>query len=231
MKTLSYFAASAAQVARHAVSVLKIEWQGASGLASDRFLQVHDAYAAPAEEAVPLRVWPIYTGAAGYKLFDVGELQLANGCYICISETEATKTLASGADDFSTLSVELAEAETPAGTTLAGDLTTDVFGLDVWADNAGPKRLYEIIATNNYGQAMHLQVHASTTPSTDTIVWASESVADGATIRVGFGKDGREINRIIAGALKQGCRVVWDEDHDLFGDLGDVAGTIQAEYK
>lgn len=228
MKTLSYFAASAAQVARHPVGVIKLEWKGATGLAAARFLQVHDAYAAPAEGAVPLKSWPIYTDAAGYKLFDVGELELVNGCYICISTTEATKTLASGSDDFSTLMVELSEAETPSGTTFAGDLTTGVESLEVWAESAGPKRLHEIIATNSLGSDAWVQIHAMDTPENASLL-LSLPVANGATERFTFGKDGRDVRKLVDGDLKEGCTLIWSQEQNTLDAV--TGGTLQAEYK
>lgn len=230
MKTLSYFAASAAQVARHPVEVVKLEWKGATGLAAARFLQVHDAYAAPADTAVPLKVWPIDTDAQGFKLFDVGELVLTNGLYICISTTEATKTLASGADDFSTLIVELREAESPSGTTFAGDLTTSDEVLQVWAEAAGPKRLFEIITTNNGGADYYLQIHSSDTPSDESLV-ESILIPDGETVRLSFGKDGREVSRKVSDAIARGCTLAYSQTSGTYTAVGGNVGPIQAEYK
>lgn len=230
MKTLSYFSASAAQVAQHGVDVIKLEWMGASGLAAARFIQVHDAYAAPEDGAVPKKVWPIYTSAAGYKVFDVGELVLENGLYICISTTEATKTLASGADDFSTLMVELREAESPAGTSYAGDLTTADEVLQVWADAAGPKRLFEIITTNSYGGVGYLQIHAANTPSDESLVEEFE-IADGETKRLTFGKSGREVSKKVSNAIANGCTLAYSSTAGSYTDIGAPGATIRAEYK
>lgn len=230
MKTLSYFAASAAQVAKHPVSVMKLEWKGATGLAAARFLQVHDSYTAAAEGAAPLKCWPIYTDAPGFKLFDVGELNLLNGCYICISTTEATKTLASGADDFSTLTVELDRAEEPNGTSFAGDLTTDDEILQVWSEATGAKRLFEIIVTNPDVTNWQLQIHAADAPSDASLV-QNFNIPASTTRRLTFGPLGRDIKKIVSGAVKLGCTLAWSSTSANYSAIGGVLGPIQAEYK
>lgn len=230
MKTLSYFAASSAQVARHPVEVVKLEWKGATGLAAARFLQVHDAYAAPVDGSVPLKCWPIYTDAPGFKLFDVGELVLTNGLYICISTTEATKTVASGADDFSTLTVELREAESSSGTTFVGDVTTVDEILQVWAEVAGPKRLFEIITTNGDVVDLYLQIHAKDTPTNESLV-ESLLVPAGETKRFSFGKDGREVSRKVSDAIERGCTLAYSTTSGTYTAFGGNVGAIQAEYK
>lgn len=231
MKSLSYFAAAAQQVAKHPVTVLKLEWKGGSAVAAGRYLQVHDAYATPANGAVPLKSYPIYADGEGFKSFAAGELQLSNGLYVCISSTEATKTLA--ADVFSMLSVELLAAEQPSGTSFAGDLTTDDEILQVWSEAAGasaPKRLYEIIATNNGGATYYLQIHAADTPSDEALI-ASFAFEDIETKRLSFGKAGRDIRRIVSEALKQGCTLAWSTEPDSYAAIGGNVGPIQAEYK
>ena len=230
MKSLSYFDALATQVAKHPVSVRKLEWKGATGLAAARFLQVHDAYTTPAEASVPLKSWPIYTDAPGFKLFDVGELVLADGLYICVSTTEATKTLAAGADKYSALAVELQEAETPSGTTFAGDLSTGDEVLQVWSEATGPKRLLEIITRNTSGSARYLQIHADDTPATAVLV-ESFLIPAGTTKRLTFGKDGREVSKQVAQSIKNGCTLAYSTTAGTYTAVGSNVGWIQAEYK
>ncbi|TSA41086.1 MAG: hypothetical protein D4R57_01020, partial [Verrucomicrobiales bacterium] len=229
MNPLKYFNASSQQVAKHPVAVKKLEWRGGDSLAAARFIQVHDAYTTPAEGSVPLKSWAVYTGAAGYKLFDVGELELTNGLYVCVSTTEATKTLASGSDKFASLLVETLEAEAPSGTSFAGDLSTADEILPVWTDAAGPKRLFEIITTNNSFGVGYLQIHAANAGSLNTASIVEEfEIADGETKRLTFGKSGREASKVISNAVVNGCTLAYSATSGTYTAVGLNGATIQA---
>lgn len=60
---------------------------------ADLYLQVHNSLAAPSEGAAPLWVAPVFAGLRLSETWGDGDLNLAN-CYVCLSTTLATKTLA-----------------------------------------------------------------------------------------------------------------------------------------
>lgn len=137
MKALPFFAVTAQQVTSRGAQVVKIEWKLNDSVTDGLFVQVHDADLTPAEAAVPLKSWPI--SAQGFQGFTQKELPLSKGCYICLSSTAATKTLALGANDkFDVLQVELFAMELGGLTAVSQAAGVS---LVVWAHGAAPKRL------------------------------------------------------------------------------------------
>jgi hypothetical protein len=157
MKPLSYFAVAAQIVATHPVHVLKIEGLFL-GATADRYLQVHDSRTAPTALAVPLKQWPIGQGAAFFQTFSAGELALANGLYVCVSDTDGTYTLSADTMD---LSVELTDPEQPSGLTVAGDETTGRVSFTIWADGAGPKTLVRLVVKEINGTDGYVFMYTS----------------------------------------------------------------------
>lgn len=152
MKPLEYFGVSGQQVTQQPTHVLKIEGQFLAASAA-RWLQVHDSATVPAEGAVPLKQWPLDPSSQFFQTFAAGELAVAEGLYICISTSDGTKTLSADTMD---LGVELTDAEQPSGLTQVGDEANDRGTLQVWADGAGPKKLYRLKFKNTAGRDIYI---------------------------------------------------------------------------
>lgn len=231
MKPLNYFAVAAQQVATHPVALLKLEATLNSSAAAGLFLQIHNSAVVPAEGAAPFKCWT--AAECAYKEFKRGELNLPLGCYICLSTTSATKTLS--ADLCDVLSVELTDPETPTGTTAAGDLTTSVTGLQVWADAAGPKRLIAL-EVNGAGLSTvcYLQLFAKDSPANGDVPVHEIKIAATANLTgangLRFGANGRDMFSIDANGAHDGCTVKISTTPGVLTLTTDSA-KIKAEYK
>lgn len=133
-----------------------------TGGASQYFIQFFDNY-----NVVPTNgVAPFYTvqaiGNDGFtwEFPDTeGNPVFTTGLYVALSSTELTYT---AVVDGATFDLELTyETELPAGTSVAGDLTTFRNTLQVWAESAGPKKLYELIIVESLGSACFIVIQAT----------------------------------------------------------------------
>ncbi len=235
MNPLKYFDALAQQIATHPVTLLKLEWRGGDALAAARFIQIHDSAIVPAEGAAPVKSYPIYTGAQGYKLFDVGELQLVNGLYVCVSTTEATKTLAAGNDKFASLFAELLAAESPSGTTIVGDLTTGVDELAVWLDANGPKRLHRVqVIPSALLADRYVMLFAHDNPVDGQKPLAVWTIEQAGSLDLKFGADGRDVFSLSGSTRRDGCRLILSDTAETLTKAADGSADtvcIKAEYK
>lgn len=237
MKPITSFNAASSQVATHPIHVLKLQWTGDASAAAGSFLQVHDLATTPADGAVPLESWQLNAGAPDYKEFKNGELDLANGLYICVSSTEATKTLS--ASKFSMLNTEFTDPEFPSGTTFVGDLTTARETLLVWSAAAGlttAKRLMAIRITSAGGfaaQPTYLQLHCADTPVTASIVAVIPipTINDTTVKNYAFGEFGRECSKIVSNAVARGCTIAMSQTPNTYTAWGANEFIIKAEYK
>ena len=237
MKSLAYFDIAGQQVATHAVQILKLECRGDDSMAAGTFWQVHDSASVPTNGAVPVKSWPAYTGAPDYKDFTGAELNLVNGCYVCISTTEATKTLGTGSNKFADLQVELTEAERPSGTSSAGDLTTGVAARAVWTDASGPKQLIRVQTVSvSMSGTRYLMLFAEDAPANGDKPIAQFKITSGAALDLKFGADGRDVKSIApnTSTIRDGCRLELSDTTDTLtkasGGSGDTIA-IKAEYK
>ena len=241
MKTLPYFAIAAQVVATHPVAVLKLEVTLNSSATAGLYCQVHDAIAAPANGAVPLKSWP--AGECAFKEFEMGHLQLTQGLYICLSTTAATKTLAAGGSDLmDALNVELSDPEIPTGTTLVGDLTTPVAGLQVWTEAAGATARKALIAlevdgTNLTTAQQYVQIFAQDTVATGDKPIIMFPIAVGGVLTganaLRFGIGGRDIysrDSDTPFTARLGCTVKISSTKSTFTACTGTAA-IRAEYK
>ena len=213
MNPVNDYAASSKQVTTQAAFVTKIEWRGGASVAAGRFIQIHDSATVPAEAAVPKKSYPIDAATEGYKLFEEGEVRCDKGVYVCVSTTEATKTIASGNDIYAMLSVEMDRAEEPS-VTYVGDLTSNVQGLEVWADSAGPKRLVSLeVDGSGVGSVAYLMIFANDSPAEgETPIFQRKLLASTAYTKANgkefsFGKKGVYIKSYSSGTLRDGCTV------------------------
>lgn len=244
MKPVSYFAVTGQQVATHPVKVIKLEATLNASATAGLYLLVHDSIVTPAEGAAPLKSWPAIE--CGYKEFELGELVLNAGLYVCLSTTAATKTLATGGSDkCDILNIELTDPEQPTGTSTAGDLTTACKGLLVWADGSphatpnsakGPHRLLRVEVDNSGGAASYLMLFAGDSPANgdkpiDQFKLAAATNYLGGSAFT-FGKIGRDVfSQDSSGVNHDGCTL---KVSSTAGTLTLISGNdvkLKAEYK
>lgn len=202
-----YFDVAGQAVSKHACEVLKLEMTANAALAAGCFWQVHDftakngATTAPAEGSVPIKSWPASAGAADYKEFKRGELRLRNGLYICISTTEATKTLGTGNNKFSSLFVERIEPDRFSGAS-ATVSSAGAFTMQVWSEATGlanAQKLIRVHVVNKCAAARWLMLFAYDAPADGDkplAIWpmaANGDAAGGDILDLRFG-EGRVIN-------------------------------------
>jgi hypothetical protein len=238
MKPVSVIGATALQVATHPVSVLRVRGNF-NGNTNPAWLHIFDATAAPADGTAPMvAAIPLYQTTGFYAAFEVGALQFTKGCYVCVSTTQATKTLSTDTMD---VTVELDEPEYPTGTTFVGDLTTPVTGLQVWTEAAGAtarKKLFslEVDGTNLTG-AQFIQIFAKDTVNTGDVPVISIPIAAGAvktgSSKLTFGADGSDIFSIdstSAATKRLGCTIKISSTAPGYTAANGTAA-IKAEYK
>jgi hypothetical protein len=232
MKPLPFFAVAAQQVTTHAVHVLKLEGQFL-GATADRYLQVHDSAVVAAEGSVPLKQWVIQQTSPFFQTFSAGELALTKGLYICVSNTDGTKTLSADTMD---LAVELTDPEQPSGTTYVGDLVTAVASLSVWNDAAGPLHLMSLeVDGTGLGADAYIMLFAKDAPANgdkpiDQFKIKAGQVLTGVNA-LRFGTNGRAMQSVDNTGVHDGCQV---KISTTTGVLTAIAGTpvkIKGEYR
>jgi hypothetical protein len=144
-----------------------------NGSTANRWLQLFDAKALPANGTVPLRSWPLYMTAPFEQDFKTDHVSLLDGCVFAVSTTQATLTISADTMD---LYVNGTSPWDNTGASVVGDYTTTI-GVDgllqIWADSAGPKTLLRLeVVDTAAGGDMYVQIHAGDTPSADTLVAA-----------------------------------------------------------
>lgn len=202
MKVLTYFDVAGVLAAKHPVQVVKLEMKTNAAIAAGAFWQVHDfapsyGVSVPANGAVPLKSWPAAQDAPDYKEFKNGELSLANGLYVCISTTEATLTLGTGSNKFSSLSVELTEADLLALALGVQDSSTNV---RIWTSGAR-KKLVRVWASNSEAVTLYLMLFAHDAADGDRPLEAWRLAANDE-IDLRFG-EGRQVGSIAANGTEQ----------------------------
>jgi hypothetical protein len=223
MKPLEYFGVAAQQVTQNPTHVLKIEGDFL-GSTADRYLQVHDSEIAPAALAVPLRQWKISQSSPFFQTFSAGELPLAKGLYIAVSDTSGTFTASADTMD---LRVELTDPEQPSGATIVGDKTTEIQTLVVWNNGAGPKRLYRLSVTEVNNTTGYVFLYRSPTDPNPLYLG---KIAALATRQWDFGQGLEPTYKDGSNVTRNGCWIEVTEDLARTTITLNQA-TMLAEYK
>lgn len=140
-----------------------------------------------AVDQVP-RVKPLYVQTVnGFKYSFPRGLDLS-ACYVGLS-TDPTKYVAVGAGGGVEMTIVYETNFDATGVTVAGDLTTDVAKLDVWAaDNT--KKLLRVEVKNNDGALNVFMCVSGRTGAYTTAVYGPEICKPSATTTFNFGPDG-----------------------------------------
>lgn len=153
------FNVASVQVSLLPISVLKIEGYF-KGSTADRWLQVFDSCTTPAASAVPLREWPAAMTTEFYKEFKNGEMRLGEGLFVGLSTTEGTWT---ASEDTMDITVETDKQPHDTTVVIVGDKTTNVTGLEVWAQGATTAKtnlLHGLLVTEVNAVACVLLIYA-----------------------------------------------------------------------
>lgn len=107
-----------------------------------------------------------------------------------------------------------------SGLTVSGDLTTSVASRQVWADSAGPKKLYRLDVINNNAATTYPYISARDTPAVKNSAQIRlESIAAGATKNYYFGLNGvspiEQYTSAAAFVTADGCTVVFSAAADI----------------
>lgn len=132
--------------ASDAAKTFALTVRGISGYfngAVNSYLLFFDAKAVPANGTVPLRGFPIYPTAPFAQPW-TEEFEVSNGLVWAVSTTLATLTISAETVD---VFIEVDSAYDDTGTSTAGDYTTAIEVLQVWASANGPKKLKRIEIT------------------------------------------------------------------------------------
>lgn len=204
------------------------------GITADRWLQIFDLTALPANATVPMRSFQLLQNLDFYKDFNQGPLQLKTGCVIAISTTEATLTIATIVTDLADFSVDLESTgqELPAGTSVAGDLITGVNSLQVWTNAQGPKKLIRVNFTNNDGVARYLMLFANDDWTDDQRPILQWKVLANTAVELNFGDDVLEpMSQIADGTIRRGCYLGISVTPGTMTNVSSSASYLKATYK
>lgn len=198
------------------------------GTTADRWLQVHNAKALPADTAVPVKSYPLSTGAPFAWTTDDEELALSVGCVLAISTTRDTLTISADTADWS---VDGFTAIDDTGWTVAGDYTTGDSELQVWADSAGPKKLKRIEITDvGSADTYYLMLFAHDSPQSGDVPLLQKTLAAGANYDFFFG-DGFVPFRLATPLTNNdGCTIGISQTSGTYTPDVDEALAIKATY-
>lgn len=213
-----------------------IRVQGYYKAAADAWLLIFDSAAEPAANAVPKKSYALPYNAPFSWAFDPGQLALTNGCYVAVSSTEEKYTTVAfnGATTWCDIEVDFIPVSFRASDySVAGDLTTDVGSLQVWATAAGPKRLFQVDYVNGSGGAAILMLFAHDAPQTGDRPLVGWVVENGASLSLSFGDVGLDPREWAGANNYKGCTLIESAQTDD-GTLIDTAvntSQIRAYYK
>ena len=232
MNPVTSIGAAALQVSKQPVNVLRVRGNF-NGSTADRWLMLFDAITTPADGTAPaIAAIPLYQSSPFFAEFEIGALAFKHGCYACVSTTQATKTLSADTMD---ITVELDAPELPTGASLAGDLTTGVNSLSVWATANGPKKLLKLEVDNTGGADNYIMLFATDSPSngdTPIMQWtlAANAVLTGDKALT-FGKAGFDVySRNDTGALSKGCTIAISSTTGTLTAIVSSVPKIRAQY-
>lgn len=177
------------------------------------FLQLFDRTSGnPTNGTVPLKSFDVTAAGPLPSLFsELAPITFVNGICIAMSSTQTTYTaVATAFDAFG--EVEEWEGASPIlipNVNTAGDLVTGVNLLQVWADGAGPKKLYQIDYINNNASPVYVAIFAAqlgASPAETPIYPLGFKVTGTTPVSFRFGRDG--ISPFLPdgnGVLRNGC--------------------------
>lgn len=212
-------------------TVFHIEFYNKSG--NTRYLMCFDGSAVPSNGAAPiLPPLEVATTVVGSRTYDPGIRLIGTGLVFAISSTKDTLTAAADTSNIF-VTVEDFQAYEEGGVSTAGDYTTGVASLQVWADSAGPKRLYKVEVKEAGGADTFIQLFAKDSPSDgDTPLKLLGKVLANSTRVFEFGSGGYSpFDQTTAFALRDGCTIVGSSTAATKTVVAATPLKIKATYK
>lgn len=159
--------------------------------ASAVWLMVFNGTSAPANGTAPIMT-PLYVAAnaANVSLQIPGDLPIGpDGIVIVASSTAETLTADSSATLYISAFIEEFDHPLPSGHSTAGDLSTAVNSLQVWAESSGPKRLKRIRITNLTAAVRYACLYAEDSPDTNSRIVSWIKVPASESLEWSFGNN------------------------------------------
>jgi hypothetical protein len=206
-----------------------------NGGATDRYLQCFSGTAIPADTSVPLFA-PLLlpNGYISEDTFPDGRQVASPGLVLVVSSTRATLTKDVAATVDITAEIDEFEQQ-PAGVSVAGDYTTAVKKLQVWADASGPKTLIKVEAANTSASTAYLQLFAYGAPINGQVPEYEWTMLAGAYLSLSFGNNAGLVPRRNTAAgttyLHEGCELVFSSTSWSRTIVAANAGTLRATYR
>lgn len=205
-----------------------------SATAADRWLQLHSGTAIPSNGAVPLYAPLLVPNVyISEDTFDDPRIVPAPGIVAVISSTRATLTVDAAANIDITVEVEEYELQSPVSLTTAGDLTTSIKNLEVWAESAGPKTLVRADIYNSSGGTVYVQLFAKDSPAEGAVPIRSWSLATVTPLILDFGPNAgiSPYAQDADATARKGCTLLFSSTQNTKTLVGANSGTIKAYYK
>lgn len=202
--------------------------------AANRWLQLHDAKARPADTAVPLRIWPLYATSPFEQNFDGKDVGCVNGMVFVVSSTQGTLTY----DAASTMDLFVIGdgAWDNTGVLSAGDYTTGGANLDIYA--AEPTRVLmrlEFTRLSDAGTDLYWKVYPFSAVSYDAgmLPFREGKLIRNTSSDVFFNTNITGVEPTLAGGARQtSLSVIIDSaPGPLIGDYIGTDYAIKATYK
>lgn len=223
-------------------NLLRVDVNNTAG--SDRWLQLHWANALPANGAIPIVpsiiVQAGFTNTVnliptGFTMPRVTTTAGPTGLVLVLSSTRDTLTAATADTSDIVAYVEEWEPRIQEIYTVAGDLTSAINALQVWADAAGPKSLRTVRVFNNAATDKYIVGYAVDAPIATSVIqfWrlvpAKVGLVVGAAL-LDFGSNSGSSPRQFDTAERNGM-TIWEADNLTPGNQTAVASfNIEAEY-
>lgn len=205
-----------------------------SGTGADRWLQLFDSAAIPDDGSVPLYAPLLVPNAyISEDSFDPGRVIPPNGIVAVISSTRATLTKDAAANVDITIEVEEYELQSPRTLTAAGDTTSSVKQLQVWAESAGPKVLARADLYNSSGGTIYAQLFAKDGPAEGAVPIRNWAIPTLTTLVLDFGPNGdtSPYAQDADGTARKGCTIVFSSTQNTKTLVAANSGTIKALYR
>jgi hypothetical protein len=207
--------------------------------AADYWVQVFDAKALPDNGAVPKQSFMVY-GKAPFEQSFSEPLQMARGCVVAFSSTEATLTIAAGGGNTGDIVADgEGFATTGVGTEVggigAGDEAVEV--LEVWTDANGPRKLMRLEIVSTSAADAYAMIFAKDSPEDGDKPLQAILVKAGQTKVCDFSSEGWSPKTTsAAGVVADGCTVAMSSpvaglDAGDAGAAASLTATDAGEFK
>lgn len=227
MQPVNFLGVASAQVSQHPGSIRRV--RGNFNGAGNEWLWLFDSNGQPAVKTIGNSLivpTPVYAASPFFIDESHGSLEFTTGLLACLSTTQETFTQSASLMD---ITVELNDPEEPKGNTYAGDTTTGVDSLVVYASNPN-KNLYALTVTNNTGATAYLQLFTVPAPTAGATPVQQWTLTNGQTLALTFSIFGAHP---ISGAYPnqtEGCYLFGSSTSNTFTATVAAGWKMQAEF-